>query len=143
SWRSTAAPTPPGFRTASISGSTSSRRFTRPRPSSASAFATSFWPRACRRRCAGAPRSSRNRLEGRPSGSADAVLLEPGEHLRPAVLGGLGAVARPVVGIEGVRRVRVDLDLAGLAGRLARRRHLLDGVARDPLIGGAVKPEHL
>ena len=51
--------------------------------------------------------------------SGDPVLLEPGQHSGPAVLGGLGAVARPVVGVEAVRRVGIDLDLAGLAGCLA------------------------
>src|SRR5204862_452408 len=56
---------PPGFRTASISASTSSRRFTPPRPSSGSASATWSRPRASRRRCAGAPANSRNKLRQR------------------------------------------------------------------------------
>ncbi len=64
-----------------------------------------------------------------------AVLLEPGEHPRPGVLGRVGAVARPIIGIKSVRRVGIDLELAGLAGRLARRGHAIDAFNRDALIG--------
>src|SRR5438477_1546697 len=58
SWRSTAAPMQPGSRTASMPGSMPSRRSTRQRQSLVSASARSSKRRACRRRCAGAPRNS-------------------------------------------------------------------------------------
>ena len=48
----------------------------------------------------------------------NAMILEPGQHFRPAVLGGFGTVARPVVGIEAVRGIGIDLEFAGLARRL-------------------------
>src|SRR5512136_2923208 len=47
------------------------------------------------------------------------VLVEPGDAAAPCVFGGLGAIARPVVGEEGMRRTGVDHEL----GRLARRFH--------------------
>ncbi len=71
------------------------------------------------------PDDTRMRLateEGRPCGrpfvSAGSmkpsaqhfVLLEPRLHLVPGVLGGFLAVARPVVGVEAVRRARIDLE---------------------------------
>ena len=70
------------------------------------------------------------------------ALLEPGEHPRPGVLGRVGAVARPIVGVESVRHVGIDLKLAGLAGRLARRGHAIDAFNWDALIGAAVESEH-
>src|SRR5260370_35531434 len=76
------------------------------------------------------------------SWSGEAVLFEPGEHLGPAVLGRFGPVTRPVIGVEAVRGIWIDLDLAGFSGRLARRRHLLDALDGDTLVGSAVKAEH-
>ena len=76
------------------------------------------------------------------SWSGDPVLFEPGEHLGPAVLGRFGPVTRPVIGVEAVRGIWIDLDLAGFSGRLARRRHLLDALDGDTLVGSAVKAEH-
>src|SRR5215471_4275296 len=38
------------------------------------------------------------------SGAGYVVLLKEGEHPRPGVLGCVGAVARPIVGVESVRR---------------------------------------
>src|SRR6516225_2587419 len=69
------------------------------------------------------------------------VLLEPGEHSCPGILGYVGAVARPIVGVESVRRVGIDLELAGLAVRLARCGHAINAFKRDALIGAAVEPE--
>src|ERR1700747_2870806 len=43
------------------------------------------------------------------------VFLEPGDHLVPAVLGRVLAVAGAIVGVEAVRRGGVDLDLAGFS----------------------------
>src|SRR5947207_9327755 len=70
------------------------------------------------------------------------MLLDPGEHLGPTLLGLFGAIARPVIGVEAVRRVRIDLALAGFAGRLARRLPLLVNFRRNELIGAAVEREH-
>jgi len=41
-----------------------------------------------------------------------------------------------------MRRVGIDLDLAGLAGRLAGSGHLLDRLDRDALVGSAIQPKH-
>src|SRR5262245_9136875 len=68
------------------------------------------------------------------SGSAGAVLLEPLEEPLPAVLRRLRAIARPVVGEEAVRRVRIDDDLRRLPRCLQRRPHLLDRLGRDALV---------
>src|SRR5256714_8026052 len=68
----------------------------------------------------------------------DSVLLEPGEHARPRVLRIGGVVARPVIGIEAMLSVRIDLALAGLAGRLARRLPLLDQFRRDAFVLAAI-----
>src|SRR5437868_13148958 len=69
------------------------------------------------------------------------VILEPGEHSRPAVFRGVGAIARAVVGVEAVRGVGVDREFTGLAGRLARGLALLDQFLRDALIGAAIEGE--
>ena len=50
--------------------------------------------------------------------SCDAVRAEPGEAALPAVVGRGLVVARPVVGVEGVRRVAVDDDLERRAASL-------------------------
>src|SRR5205085_11691270 len=72
----------------------------------------------------------------------DAVLLEPGEHARPCVLRIGGVVARPVIGIEAVLSVGIDLALAGLAGRLARRLPLLDQFWRDAFVLAAIEGQY-
>src|SRR3954447_11720929 len=71
----------------------------------------------------------------------DPVVFEPGEHSRPAALGGVGAIARAVVGVEAVRGVGVDRKFTGFAGRLARGLALLDQFLRDALIGAAMEGE--
>src|SRR5579884_3890199 len=72
-------------------------------------------------------------------GSGHPVLFEEGEHAGPGVLCVLGAIARPIVGVEAVRRVGVDLELAVLAGRLAGRLPLVDRLLRNALVLPAVK----
>jgi hypothetical protein len=47
---------------------------------------------------------------------SDAVFLEPGEHQTPGILGRVGIVARPAIGVEVVLRVGIDLEFADLAG---------------------------
>src|SRR5882762_9997216 len=42
--------------------------------------------------------------------SGHAVLPEPGEHALPTVVCGFLAVARAVIGVEGVRHAFVDVD---------------------------------
>src|SRR5574343_351448 len=77
--------------------------------------------------------------------SARAVRAHPGDAALPAVGGGIGAVAGAVVGMEGVRRVGVDDEAAGLRGRRAggqRRLHLLDRVERDAGVGATVQAQH-
>src|SRR5436190_12553881 len=71
--------------------------------------------------------------------SGDAVVLEPGEHLGPAILCRFWAVGRPVVGEKGVPRIRIDPELAGLARRLAGSCHFLDLLGRDALIRAAIE----
>src|SRR5215813_8522447 len=46
----------------------------------------------------------------------DLVLLEPVGHLAPGCLGSFLAVARPVVGMEAVRRAWIGLEVGGLFG---------------------------
>src|SRR5262249_34918219 len=75
-------------------------------------------------------------------GAGYVVLLKEGEHPRPGVLGCVGAVARPIVGVESVRRVGIDLELADLAVSLARCGHAINAFKRDALISAAVQPEH-
>src|SRR5438132_12589503 len=73
--------------------------------------------------------------------SGNPVVFEPGQHLRPALLGLLRPIARPIVGVEPVRRIRIDDELAGLVRRFARRLPLFDRVLRDALVGTAVERE--
>src|ERR1700723_2624124 len=75
----------------------------------------------------------------RAAGLRDAVFLEPGEHHRPGVFGGIGVVARPIVGVEAMRRVRIDLELARLASRLAHIFALLDVFQRNARVLPAVE----
>src|SRR5262245_59871467 len=76
--------------------------------------------------------------------SAHAVALEEREHATPAVLGRVLAVARPVVGVEPVRRALVDeeLHLLRLAGGSRRGLHLVDGRDGDPLVRAPVEAKH-
>src|SRR6185436_922331 len=74
----------------------------------------------------------------------DAVLLEPGQHALPAVLGRLLAVARAVIGVERVRHAFVDMDLGLLVvaeGLQAGAQHF-DALERNALVGAAVQAEH-
>src|SRR5262252_3396346 len=71
-----------------------------------------------------------------------AVLLEPGGHLVPAVVRCFLAVARPVIGMEAMRRARIDLEFGGLAGGLEGGFHLLDLIDWDALVLGAIEAEH-
>ena len=67
-----------------------------------------------------------------------AVLLEPRLQPFPPVLCLLLSIARPIVGVEAVRRIRIDDDLRRAPRRLQRRPHLLDRVERDALVVPAV-----
>src|SRR4051812_4263551 len=60
-----------------------------------------------------------------------AILLEPRLQALPAILGGSLAVTGAIVRVEGVRRVRIDDDLGGLARTLESLAHLLDRLDRD------------
>src|SRR5687768_8338108 len=64
------------------------------------------------------------------------MLLEPGEHALPAVLRGFLAVARAVVGVEGMRHAFVDMDLRLLvvAEGLEAGAHALHEIQRDSLV---------
>src|ERR1051325_4963436 len=73
--------------------------------------------------------------------SGDAVLLEPGEHARPGVFGICSVVARPVVGVEAVLGIRIDLALADFARRFAGCLPLLDNLLRDELILAGIESE--
>src|SRR6267378_7863429 len=77
-------------------------------------------------------------------GLCNSVLLEPGEHALPAVVGRFLAVARAVVGVEGVRHAFVDMDhrLRVLAEGDERRAQALDRIERDALVGAAVESQH-
>src|SRR5512134_1499072 len=71
------------------------------------------------------------------------VLPEPGEAALPAVRGGFLAEAGPVVGVEAVRRVRVDHELAlTVAGSFERIAQILDRVVRNAAVRPAVETEH-
>src|SRR5262245_15798409 len=69
------------------------------------------------------------------------VLLEPVRRLRPRILGRVLAVARPIIGMETVRRARIDLELGSLARSRERRLHRLDLRDRDALVGFAIESE--
>src|SRR5258708_25754622 len=90
---------------------------------------------AARRRCA-TPRPSIGRS------AQHFVLLEPADHLVPGVLGGLLAIARPVIRVEGVRRAGIDLEFGGLFSGLELFFHLLDLLDLDAGVLGAVETEH-
>src|SRR5260370_6875993 len=78
--------------------------------------------------------------------AADAVGFEPGEGFLPAVLRRLLAVARAVVGVEGVRRVRIGDDLRLGCGRRAggfeRGAHLFDRLHGNAGVGAAVETKY-
>ena len=57
--------------------------------------------------------------------SGDAILLEPGQHLLPAVFRRFLAIGRPIVGVKAVRHVRVEDERAGLTVLVALLQHFL------------------
>ena len=61
----------------------------------------------------------------------DAVRLEPGDQFFPRGVSGRLAIARAIVGVEGMRRIRIEDDLALLALRFQRLFHFGDSVIRD------------
>src|SRR5207245_2969402 len=67
-----------------------------------------------------------------------AVLLEPVQQAFPAVLGFVLAVAGAIIGVEGVRRVRVHDDLPGLPRFLEGLTHPLDRLDPDASVGPTV-----
>src|SRR5580693_7782159 len=70
------------------------------------------------------------------------VLSEPVEHALPCVLGGVLAIARPIVGDEAVRRAGIDDELKRLPGGLERLFHILDLIQFNTGVLGAVKAQH-
>ena len=76
-----------------------------------------------------------------PAASADAVRLQEREGAAPAILRGLLAVARPVVGVEAVRSVRVDDELHVLAGGVRRVARGFDRGDRDAGVGAPIEAE--
>src|SRR6266850_8315124 len=63
-------------------------------------------------------------------------------YLAPRVIGRFLAIAWPIVGMEAVRRARIDLEFGGLAGGLEGRFHLLDLIDRNALIFRTIEAEH-
>src|SRR5262245_27287698 len=108
----------------------------RPSPVQSTAAATTTIVTRCRRDIA-APLPEAPAVR-----SGHAVLLEPGEAALPAVLRRILAIARPVVGMEAVRRALVDDQLARLLGVLERLAHLVDVAHRDTLVRAPVETEH-
>src|SRR5258708_18686955 len=70
------------------------------------------------------------------------VLLEPADHLLPGVLGRFFAIARPVVGVEAMRRAGIDLEFGSLFSGLELLFHLLDLLDLDAGVLGAVETKH-
>src|SRR6478736_9304751 len=70
------------------------------------------------------------------------MFLEPGEQTAPAVFGRLLAIARPVVRIEGVRRIWVDDNRRRAVGSPQGLLHLFHGLQRNPLVASAVQTEY-
>src|SRR3954462_8270184 len=105
-------------------------------PRFASTFAASPKPEK-----ASAPRRSSWRSTFDPRALRDAVLLEPCQHALPAVVGRFLAIARAVVGVEGVRHAFVDVDLRLLvvAECLQAGAQHLDALERDALVRAAVE----
>src|SRR6185369_5561244 len=79
-----------------------------------------------------------------PSGipSRHPVAPEPLEHAFPAVLGGFLAIGGPVVGIEAVRRVRIDVEIGRLARLLERGAHALDALDGNARVRTAIEAQH-
>src|ERR1700678_3131641 len=83
------------------------------------------------------------KLHRRPRpASRDAVGLEPGEHVFPAIGRSFGIVARPVIGIEAVLGIGIDdeLILELVFGDLGL--HCRDVVLGDALVEPAIEAEH-
>src|SRR5438093_13249506 len=96
-----------------------------------------------KRSCKGLDTSARTglRVQGPGGRSGRAVRLEPRDAALPAVLGAGLVKARPVVGMKGVLRARVDDELRAPRRGAAvdqRRLHLLDGRHRDARVLPAV-----
>src|SRR3546814_8630871 len=76
------------------------------------------------------------------SPSAETMALEPGNGLLPAVLGRFLAIARAVVGEEGMRRAVIDDEFGFLAGVAQGCLHLMHAVDRNAMVRGAVAAEY-
>src|SRR6185437_2010107 len=70
------------------------------------------------------------------------VAAEPVEQPLPSVLRGRLAIGRAIVGEERVRRGRIRVDLAPLAGGRERLAHALDAFDRDARIRAAIEAQH-
>ncbi len=70
------------------------------------------------------------------------VLLQPCLQAFPPVFCGSLAIAGPVIGVEGMGRVGIDMNLGLAAGLLDGGTHGLHIVQRDALVLAAVKPEY-
>src|SRR6476469_5706487 len=70
------------------------------------------------------------------------MFLEPRKQTAPAVFRRLLAIARPIVRIEGVRRIWVDDNRRRAVGSSQGLLHLLHGLQRDPLVATAVQTEN-
>src|SRR3954464_1944218 len=72
----------------------------------------------------------------------DAILLEPGLGLLPGIFCGVLAVAAAVVGMEPVRRFRIDLEFGRLLVLLQGCLELLDLGDGNAGIGAPIEAEH-
>jgi hypothetical protein len=79
---------------------------------------------------------------GEPGGSRDAMISEPRSHPMPSVVSLRGSVARAIVGIKTVRRIRKDYDLRRLACGLQRRAHRFNLGNRNSRVGAPVKTQY-
>src|SRR6187551_3332359 len=70
------------------------------------------------------------------------MFLEPCKQTAPAVFSRFLAIARPIVRIEGVRRVWVDDNRRSAVGSPQGLLHLFHGLQRNPLIASAVQTEN-
>src|SRR6266545_2169842 len=73
-----------------------------------------------------------------------AMSLEPRQHALPTIFGGLLAVARPVIGVEGVWHALVDVDPRFLvvAEGVQPGAQALDLLERNALVGAAIQAKH-